>query len=163
MKKGCDCMLATNAQQVIEPTDTTKLEFYRLIGEGYKAMQDGRTSTIDEVREKLKKGERNVASVVFTEPAEYDLLDIEYYIFVDLCNPQAAQRISDGILDAAEKLSEYPTGHPLVDDELLRSVGLRMTRFDNYNIFYYYDMQNDVVYIIRVLYNKVDWQSLFKR
>ena len=31
------------------------LEFYRLIGEGYKAMQDGRTSTIDEVREKLKK------------------------------------------------------------------------------------------------------------
>jgi hypothetical protein len=26
-----------------------------LIGEGYKAMQDGRTCTIDEVREKLKK------------------------------------------------------------------------------------------------------------
>ena len=55
MKKECDCMLATNAQQVIEQTDNTKLEFYRLIGEGYKAMQDGRTSTIDEVREKLKK------------------------------------------------------------------------------------------------------------
>ena len=71
-------MLATNAQHVIESTDATKLEFYRLIGEGYKAMQDGRTSTIDEVREKLKKGERNVASVVFTEPAEYDLLDILY-------------------------------------------------------------------------------------
>lgn len=55
MKKGCDCVLAANAQQVIESTDITKLEFYRLIGEGYKAMQDGRTSTIDEVREKLKK------------------------------------------------------------------------------------------------------------
>jgi plasmid stabilization system protein ParE len=48
-----------------------------------------------------------MASVVFTEPAEYDLLDIEYYISVDLCNPQAAQRISDGILDAAEKLSDF--------------------------------------------------------
>jgi toxin ParE1/3/4 len=104
-----------------------------------------------------------VASVVFTEPAEYDLLDIEYYISVDLCNPQAAQRISDGILDAAEKISEYPTGHALVDDELLRGVGLRMTHFDNYNIFYYYDMQNDAAYIIRVLYNKVDWQSLLKK
>ena len=45
-----------------------------------------------------------MASVVFTEPAEYDLLDIEYYIYVDLCNHQAAERISDGILDAAEKL-----------------------------------------------------------
>jgi toxin ParE1/3/4 len=104
-----------------------------------------------------------VASVVFTEPAEYDLLDIEYYISVELCNPQAAQRISDGILDAAEKLSKYPTSHQLVDDELLRGVGLRMTRFDNYNIFYYYNMQNDVVHIIRVLYNKVDWQSLLKK
>lgn len=55
MREGCDRMLATNTQQVIEPTDTAKLEFYRLIGEGYKAMQDGRTSTIDEVREKLNK------------------------------------------------------------------------------------------------------------
>jgi hypothetical protein len=48
-------MLASNVQEVIEPTDTAKLEFYRLIGEGYKAMQDDRTSTINEVREKLKK------------------------------------------------------------------------------------------------------------
>ncbi len=104
-----------------------------------------------------------MARVVFTEPAEYDLLDIEYYIFVDLCNPQAAQRISDGILDAAGKLEEYPEGHPLVGDELLGRMGIRITYFDNYNIFYYYDMQNDVVYIIRVLYNKADWQNILKR
>ena len=39
----------------MESTDTERLEFYRLIGEGYKAMQDGRTSTIDDVREKLNK------------------------------------------------------------------------------------------------------------
>ena len=101
--------------------------------------------------------------VVFTEPAEYDLLDIEYYIFVDLCNPQAAQRISDGILGAAGKLAEYPEGHPLVGDELLGRMGIRITYFDNYNIFYYYDMQNDIVYRIRVLYNKADWQNILKR
>ncbi|MCI8978072.1 MAG: type II toxin-antitoxin system RelE/ParE family toxin [Lachnospiraceae bacterium] len=103
-----------------------------------------------------------MASVVFTEPAECDLLDIENYIFAELCNPQAARRISHGILNTAEKLSEYPTSHPLVADELLRSVGLRMTYFDNYNIFYYYDRENDRVYIIRVLYNRVDWQNLLK-
>ena len=92
-----------------------------------------------------------------------DLLDIEYYIFVDLCNPQAAQRISDGILGAAGKLAEYPEGHPLVGDELLGRMGIRIAYFDNYNIFYYYDMQNDVVYIIRILYNKSDWQNILKR
>ena len=48
-------MLTTNAQQTIEPTDSAKLEFYRLIGEGYKAMQDGRVVPIDEVREALQK------------------------------------------------------------------------------------------------------------
>ncbi len=48
-------MLATKSRAVAETPDTAKLELYRLIGEGYKAMQEGRTSTIDEVREKLKK------------------------------------------------------------------------------------------------------------
>ena len=104
-----------------------------------------------------------MANVVFTEPAEYDLLDIEYYIFVDLCNPQASRRITEGILEAAEGLGEYPIGHPFVDDELLGRIGLRMTRFDNYNIFYHYDNEDDVVYIIRILYNKADWQNILKK
>ena len=104
-----------------------------------------------------------MANVVFTEPAEYDLLDIEYYIFVDLNNPQASERIIDGILDAAESLEDFPEDHPLLDDELLCRMGLRMTRFDNYNIFYYYNEQQDIVYIIRVLYNKADWKNILKR
>lgn len=48
-------MVAEKTQKINNSTDTAKLEFYRLIGEGYKAMQDGRTSTIEEVRERLKK------------------------------------------------------------------------------------------------------------
>ena len=48
-------MLATKVQQPIQQTDAAKLELYRLIGEGYKAMQDGRVSSIDEVRDKLNQ------------------------------------------------------------------------------------------------------------
>lgn len=48
-------MIATKPQETMETLDTAKLELYRLIGEGYKAMQDGRTSTIEEVREKIDK------------------------------------------------------------------------------------------------------------
>ena len=54
-KEGCDYIISTNSQTIVEKNDIEKLEFYRLIGEGYKAMQDGRTSSIDEVREKLNK------------------------------------------------------------------------------------------------------------
>ena len=46
-------MLAAKPQITAETSDTAKLELYRLIGEGYKAMQEGRT--IEEVREKLEK------------------------------------------------------------------------------------------------------------
>lgn len=38
-----------------ENTDASKLELYRLIGEGYKAMQEGRISSMEDVRERIKK------------------------------------------------------------------------------------------------------------
>ena len=57
--------MAAKPQTVIETSDTAKLELYRLLGEGYKAMQDGRTSTIEEVREKLenRRKERGESSI----------------------------------------------------------------------------------------------------
>ena len=103
-----------------------------------------------------------MANILFTEPAEYDLLDVEYYIHVHLCNPQAAERIVDGIIEMIRKLESFPEEHPLVSDELLNSIGLRMTRFENYNIFYYYEEEAEVIHIIRILYNRADWKSVLK-
>lgn len=111
----------------------------------------------------MSRGELNVvAKVIFTEPAEYDLLDIEHYIHVNLCNPQAAERITNGIVSKARGLETFPAEHSLVNDELLQSVGLRMTRFDNYNIFYYYDDITDIVHIIRILYNRQEWTEILR-
>ena len=58
-------MIAAKPQTVMETSDTAKLELYRLIGEGYKAMQEDRTSTIEEVREKLenRRKERGESSI----------------------------------------------------------------------------------------------------
>ena len=103
-----------------------------------------------------------MAKIVFSEPAEYDLLGIEYYIYKNLCNPQASKRITDGILKTIEKLAVNPEIHPLVADELLCRMKLRMTFFDNYNIFYYYAIKEDIIYIVRILYNKMDWNNLLK-
>ena len=46
-------MLIANAQKAIEQSDESKMELYKLLGEGYQAMQEGRTSTIEEVKEKI--------------------------------------------------------------------------------------------------------------
>lgn len=48
-------MLATKFQMENEKQDESKLELYRLIGEGYKAMQEGRETTLESVKEKIAK------------------------------------------------------------------------------------------------------------
>jgi toxin ParE1/3/4 len=101
-----------------------------------------------------------VTKVVFTEPASQDLIDIEYYIYAELYNPQAAKRITDGILETIEHLKKHPTRHKLIKDSILKNAGLRRIPFENYNIFYYYNLNQNVVYIIRILYNRVDWKSI---
>lgn len=47
--------MATIKPQKAKKEDISRLELYRLIGEGYKAMQDGRVSTIEEVKARLEK------------------------------------------------------------------------------------------------------------
>lgn len=51
-------MLAAKSHIPTEGSDIAKLELYRLIGEGYKAMQDGRTSTMEEVKERLEERQK---------------------------------------------------------------------------------------------------------
>ena len=53
-------MATVKVQETIKVDEKQKAEFYRFIGEGYKAMQEGRTSTIDEVRKKLRAQQVNL-------------------------------------------------------------------------------------------------------
>lgn len=47
-------MIPTKSKKV-NKADISRLELYRLIGEGYKAMQDGRVSSVEEVRARIEK------------------------------------------------------------------------------------------------------------
>ena len=51
----CDNMMITKPQKIENNDEVAKLVFYRLIDEGYKAMQDGRESTLDNIVEKVEK------------------------------------------------------------------------------------------------------------
>lgn len=48
-------MLTTSKQRKVESVEVAELEFYKLIEEGYKAVQDGRISTMEEVRERFQQ------------------------------------------------------------------------------------------------------------
>ena len=50
-------------------------------------------------RSEFGKGENSVPIVKFTQPAEFDLQFIEYYISYELQNLQAADDTIDGIIN----------------------------------------------------------------
>jgi hypothetical protein len=55
LRKDGITMPAPNPQIIIDKEDAAKLELYRLIGEGVRAVQEGRTSTFKEVKDRIEK------------------------------------------------------------------------------------------------------------
>ena len=80
-----------------------------------------------------------MSKVLFTEPAEYDLVSIEDYIRDILKNPTSSIRVVDDIVKESFLLKQFPKEHGYVRDEFLSGLGFRMTSSNNYNIFYVFD------------------------
>jgi plasmid stabilization system protein ParE len=93
--------------------------------------------------------------VHYSEVALADLDDIWGYITFELMNPDAAVNTVNGIIDAIDKLSEYPlSGTPL--NTLLDIVSdYRFVIYRNYLAFYH--LENNAVNIDRVLYEGRDF------
>lgn len=113
-------------------------------------------------KELCKDGGNARRRVLFSDFSENDLVNIENYILFELCNPSAADHIVNGILETAKSLRVMPERCPFVNDESLKRLGFRYTYFENYNIFYIYYKSREIVYIVRILYNKADWQTILK-
>ena len=99
--------------------------------------------------------------VNITESAERDLLDTSIYIAQTLSNKTAANRLLDKADKTAVSLSENPTRHPFVKDELLAAKGLRSLHVDNYLLFYVVREKTKNVNIIRFVHSRRDWTRLF--
>lgn len=97
-----------------------------------------------------------------TQAAERDFNQAADYIEYVLKNPQAA----DQLLEEAEKkinaLLLFPKEHPLAEDKLLASWGVRFMTVKNYLVFYVVSEEKGQVTVIRFLYAKSDWHSILK-
>ena len=93
--------------------------------------------------------------VHYSEVALADLDDIWGYITLELMNPDAAVNTVNGIIDAIDKLSEYPlSGTPLIALLDIES-DYRFVIYRNYLAFYH--LENNAVNIDRVLYEGRDF------
>ena len=90
--------------------------------------------------------------IKITRLAEKDLENLGDYIAEQLLNPEAAKKMIQGIRKQVDKLRVFPERYELDRDPVLKAKGIRMTYYRKYKIFYVVDVQDSIVYIVRILH-----------
>ena len=99
------------------------------------------------------------SKINYSPRALKDLDEIWEYIEVELCNPIAAQKIVNGIMNKVDGIAAFPeSGAKLEFDNGLDS-GYRYVVFKNYLAFYRL-RSNNMVYVDRVIYDGRDYMRL---
>lgn len=92
--------------------------------------------------------------------AERDMYDVLSYITETLKEPALALRLYKSIKEQISKLSTMLARNRVVDDQPYASIGVRRLFVENYVVFYVIDETVLTVHVIRVLYNRREWQSI---
>ena len=87
--------------------------------------------------------------------AAEDLLEIKNYIENELQNPIAAHNTVSAIVEAYEKLSEFPEAGISVERYVSFPTDYKFVLAKNYSIFY--RIENNIVRVIRIMYSKRDF------
>lgn len=100
--------------------------------------------------------------VQFLPLAQNDLVEIVRYIANDLYNKQAANKLADEIIKAADSLADFPYAYPAYTPIRPAKNEYRKISVQNYLIFYTVDEKTKTVTISRVVYAKRDYDKLIK-
>ncbi len=92
--------------------------------------------------------------------AKEDIFEAVDYIEYVLKNPTAADHLLNEVDKKINNLNIHPNKHPLVGDPILAAWGIHMILIENYIAFFI--IRDDVVTVIRFLYQKRDWQNILQ-
>ena len=95
-----------------------------------------------------------------TVRAQRDMREIATYIARDLLQPEAAIKTIDAIEQEIKLLKKMPKRFAPVSDERLARMGVRKVKVGNYLIFYIVDETSEIVHIIGILYERMDWETI---
>lgn len=101
-------------------------------------------------------------TVSLTRPAVRDLGEITYHVAHILKVPQTARNLRDALEQGILSLSQFPARCPLVSDMPYRQKGVRRLLVENYAVFYLVDKDRRMVSILRILYNRREWQRFLE-
>lgn len=98
--------------------------------------------------------------IVIEPAAVNDLRDIAAYITETLKDPASARRVYLSIKKSFSALENMPYRQKNVNDEKFSRLGLRRLPAENYSEFYLVSEETHTVHIVRILYNRREWQYL---
>ena len=94
----------------------------------------------------------------FTDKAENDLDEILNYIWNKLRNFQAANDLFNEIFKTIHHIIAFPLSYPLLENEYVRNRNIRKAIINNYNL--YHVIENNIIVVLRIIYNKRDLSEL---
>lgn len=98
--------------------------------------------------------------VIITEKAIKDIMEISEYISITLLDDEAAKKLVEKMEIAIQSLADTPKRNALLKDKELCLKGIRRIIVGNYIIFYICSDKDLLVSVIRVLYNKREWENI---
>lgn len=92
--------------------------------------------------------------------AKQDMTDIARHISHELANPVAAERLANEMIEAADKLTDFPYLHPAYYPIRPLQQEYRRLLVKNYVMFYSVDEAQKIITIARVIYARRDYEKL---
>lgn len=102
-------------------------------------------------------------NVEVTQIAEQDYYKAEAYIKYELYNQKAAAGLAKKLHEAINDLSFFPTQYPICNDDFLRVWEIRFVPVNNYLLFYIVREDEKIVYVLRFLYSRRNWQKILRK
>ena len=97
--------------------------------------------------------------IVIELPAQRDLRGILHCITDTLKQPMVARKIYTSIKEQILTLSQMPLRHSVIPDQPYAEIGVRMLLVENYIAFYTTNEAKREVHVLRILYNRREWQD----
>ena len=98
----------------------------------------------------------------FLPVARRDMVEIVQYISQCLSNPRAADQLAAALIDAAERLCEFPYANPAYFPVKPLKHEYRKSMVQNYLMLYWVDEAGKTVTIARVVYARRNYGQLLK-
>ena len=91
--------------------------------------------------------------------AQQDMVETARYISHELCNPVAAEKLSHEMIEAADKLKDFPYANAVHATIRPLKQEYRKLLVKNYIMFYWVDEKAKTITIARVIYARRDYEK----